>query len=431
MGKRLIAILALALVVGLTFSAAYAEVQNVKVSGDITVSGIARNNFDLGYGPANNNDQNLFATITRVRVDADLTDNVVATVRLINERNWSGETVASTDIDLDLAYVTLKEFLYSPLTLTVGRQELRFGNALIVGNGTQLVNGSASLNGLPRDLTSRKAFDAIRATLNYDPLIIDAAYAKVSNLDTNASDDIDLIGINASYDISKKLNVQAYVWDKRDKSSTVPIDSKKDNVTTIGALVSGSPIENLKASFEAALQTGHNRRTDEAAAKQHRGFALQGLADYTFAKCKYTPNLGAGYTYLSGNSKKVTGWDAMFTDQRLNSIVYAILPYTNMTVYNLKGSVKPVEDVTLSANYGYYMLNKSVASITNASTTTPMAINTNKKNLGSELDLTATYDYTEDVQLGLTAGAFWKGTAFAGSKGDTATQLIGSMKVIF
>ena len=102
-----------------------------------------------------------------------------------------------------------------------------------------------------------------------------------------------------------------------------------------------------------------------------------------------------------------------------------------MTVYNVKGSVKPVEDVTLSANYGYYQLNKSVATITSASTGTAMAINTSKKNLGSEIDLTATYDYTEDVQLGLTGGAFWKGTAFAGSKGDTATQLIGSMKVVF
>ncbi|MBU4252115.1 MAG: alginate export family protein [Candidatus Omnitrophica bacterium] len=430
MGKRLIAVLALALAVGLTFSAAYAEVQNVKVSGDINVLGVTRSNFDLGYGPVNNNDQNLFATITRVRIDADLTDNVMATVRLINERNWSSETVSSTDIDLDLAYVTLKEFLYSPLTLTVGRQELRFGNALIVGNGNRLVNDSTPVNRLPRDLTSRKAFDAIRATLNYDPLIIDAVYSKVTNVNTNLSDDIDLYGINASYDLSKKLNVQAYVWDKKDKSAGLD-DSKPDDVATIGALVSGSPIENLKASFEGALQTGHNRRSDEADVKQHRGFALQGLVDYTFAKTKYTPNLGVGYTYLSGNSKKVTGWDPIFTDQRLNSIVYAILPYTNMTVYNVKGSVKPVEDVTLSANYGYYLLNKSVANITNAYTGTAMAINSNKKNLGSALDLTATYDYTEDVQLGLTAGAFWKGTAFAGSKGDTATQLIGSMKVIF
>jgi len=45
MGKRLIVLLALALLVGLTFSAAYAEVQNVKVSGDIIASGVARRTF--------------------------------------------------------------------------------------------------------------------------------------------------------------------------------------------------------------------------------------------------------------------------------------------------------------------------------------------------------------------------------------------------
>ena len=46
MSKRLILILALAFVVGIT-CAAYAEVQNVKVSGDITVKAVARDNFDL------------------------------------------------------------------------------------------------------------------------------------------------------------------------------------------------------------------------------------------------------------------------------------------------------------------------------------------------------------------------------------------------
>ena len=143
MGKRLILVLALAFLVGATFSAAYAEVQNVKVSGDINILGVLRNNFDLsnpGNPPSSatqtkeNDKAGFFATQTRVRIDADLTDNVMATVRLINERNWTSETNSSTDIDLDLAYVTLKEFLYSPLTLTLGRQELRFGNQFIIGN---------------------------------------------------------------------------------------------------------------------------------------------------------------------------------------------------------------------------------------------------------------------------------------------------------
>ncbi|MCX5694833.1 MAG: hypothetical protein NT014_06950, partial [Candidatus Omnitrophica bacterium] len=84
MGKRLIVVLALALIVGLTYSAAYAEVQNVKVSGDIIASGVARQHFNLQNGPdgdKKNIDQSFFMTQTRVRIDADLTDNVIATVR--------------------------------------------------------------------------------------------------------------------------------------------------------------------------------------------------------------------------------------------------------------------------------------------------------------------------------------------------------------
>jgi len=54
-----------------------------------------------------------------------------------------------------------------------------------------------------------------------------------------------------------------------------------------------------------------------------------------------------------------------------------------------------------------------------------------KTSLGNALDITATYDYTEDVQFGLTAGMFACGKAFASSNDRTATQVIGSMKVSF
>ncbi|MCX5703738.1 MAG: hypothetical protein NT066_04525, partial [Candidatus Omnitrophica bacterium] len=156
MSKRLILILALAFVLGLSL-AAYAEVQNVKVSGDINIWGIARDNIDLGKerptsgAPAPNalithsdKERDVLSAV-RIKIDADLTDNVATTVRLINERTWDNEGVNNTDIDLDLAYATLKEFLYSPLTLTLGRQELHFGNDMIVGDPD--TNGVSAMGG--------------------------------------------------------------------------------------------------------------------------------------------------------------------------------------------------------------------------------------------------------------------------------------------
>ena len=435
MSKRLIVVLALALVVGLTFGAAYAEVQNVKVSGDIDFLGVARNDFNLGTlsGTTGTNTKNytrFLATQTRVRIDADLTDNVMATVRLINERNWTAESVSNTDIDLDLAYVTLKEFLYSPLTITLGRQELRFGNSLIIGNARNFSTTDGTLGGLPQDLSERKAFDAIRATLNYDPLVIDAVYAKLSHSNINNDDNKDLFGVNASYDLTKKVNLQGYFWDLKDKSVATN-NSKADNVYTIGVLATVKPVADLKASLEGAYQIGDVRNTNSEA--NRRGYAIQGMLDYTFSKVKFSPAIGGAYTLLSGTRKNNsgTGWNQMFYDERLGNIAYAILPFTNLQAISLKGSAKPMDDVTILANLTNFRFMERVdGGFMTEPDNTSVAITPHRKDLGNELDLTALYDYTDDVQLGLTWGYFACGKAISDSRGN-ASQLIASMKVTF
>jgi hypothetical protein len=443
MSRRLILVLALLFVAGMT-CAAYAEVQNVKVSGDFLASGVARSHFNLTSGSAGdkeNTQQSLMMSQVRVRIDADLTDNVGATVRLINERVWNGQNDSSNgNIDLDLAYVTLKEFLYSPLTLTVGRQEMRFGNGLVIGNAKV----ASGVVGIPTDLTERKAFDAVRATLDYDPLVVDLVYAKVKQSSTMRNNDISLAGVNASYALNKKVNASLYYFLKRDNDGGDEHSrTKADKVNTIGALVSATPIENLKASVEGAYQFGKNTANAEATQQEHEAWALQAMADYTFAKVKMTPNIGASYTYLSGNkrdsSTKNKAWDSMFYDQALNNITFALLPFSNMSVFNLKASLKPMEDVTLAVNYGYYDLAKKLdadddlhsPSLYNGSTKyLDSTYQKGKRHLGDAIDVTATYDYTEDVQLGLTAGWFSPGKAIAANN-RSASQLIGSMKVTF
>ncbi|MFA5093346.1 MAG: alginate export family protein [Candidatus Omnitrophota bacterium] len=448
MGKRLILVLALALVVGLTFGSAYAEVQNVKVSGDIIASGVARSHFNLNNNVAGDESvlkQNFLMSQIRLRVDADLTDNVSATVRLINERIWNGQGLtdsgsftsasSNTSIDVDLAYVTLKEFLYSPLTLTVGRQEIEFGNKLIIGNA-----GAINTN-IPTDLSERRAFDAVRATLNYDPLIVDLVYAQVKQENSVDRNTVSLAGINAKYALTKNTDLSAYYWLKRNNLETNPAD-RTDSLNTIGALISSTPIENLTASLEAAYQFGKN--TETANQGRHDAWALQAMADYTLAKVKMTPKLGASWTYLSGDkgATRNEGWDSMFYDQKLNNIVYAVLPFSNMNAFNLKASCKPVEDVTISAVYGYYDVAHDYAGTYtipntydggrtyNNNGTTTTGNYTGKSHLGDAIDATIVYDYTEDVQFGLTGGWFRPGNALE-SNGANATQIIGSMKVSF
>jgi hypothetical protein len=451
MSKRLIVVLALALVVGLTFTA-YAEVQNVKVSGDIVASAVLRKHFNLASGAEGDKkdiNQSFFMTQTRVRVDADLTDNVMATVRLINERVWNGQNDTASDgsgnIDLDLAYVTLKEFLYSPLSLTIGRQEISFGNGLIIGNARI----PAGVVNIPTDLTERKAFDAIRATLNYDPLIIDLIYAKINEQSTIRNNDTNLYGINANYAINKKVNVSGYYFLKNENGNVAGAgnsNGKADKVSTVGVLVSSKPIENLTVSLEGAYQFGKTDGASDTTTNYnvHNAYALQAMADYTFAKVKTTPKVGLSYTYLSGNksatASREDAWDPMYYDQNLGNIAYALLAFTDLSVWNLRASFKPMEDVTLSMLYGYFDMAKAkdgawtYTSFGRYDGTTryisAASIRAGKPHLGDELDATITYDYTEDVQFGLTAGLFMPGKAWNVEK-QNATQLIGSMKVTF
>jgi len=327
------------------------------------------------------------------------------------------------------------------LTLTVGRQEIKFGNGLIIGKAGAEKNSAVNI---PNDLSERNAFDALRATLNYDPLVVDLIYAKVKETDTTRNNTINLAGINATYALNSKADLSAYYFNKRNNwDSDSGSKGKADQVNTIGALLSTRPIENLTASLETAFQFGKNDTASESNTSRHDAWALQAMLDYTFAKVKMTPSIGASYTYLSGGETSATrheGWDSMFYSQALNNITYAILPFSNMSVINLRASAKPVEDVTLSANYGFYELAKADSSSTMTSPSSyddasghsylSNATMSGKSHLGDALDITATYDYTEDVQFGLTAGWFVPGKAFAEQRRD-ASQLIGSMKVTF
>jgi hypothetical protein len=475
MKKHLILVLALALVAGLTVGA-YAEVQNVKVSGDLTVLGLSRQLFATSQKA-----ENTFASIARIRVDADLTDNVIATVRLINERYWgqdvanvnttgSGNTgVDNTNVDIDLAYVTLKEFLYSPLTLTIGRQELHFGNDMIIGDAYTNNHASKSstfFNTIDKDQSMRKSFDSIRATLNYDPLVVDVVAAQVrktvaspaSNEQPttvvanayNVDNQETLVGINANYAVSKTTDVEGYFWQRRigDKPGVV----KTDFTNVVGARVVTKPIDNLTFQLEGAYQFGENTLntntfTGAVSALAHpverKAFAVETALTYDLKDCKkvgkYKPTITALYAFFSGDrgsssgTKTNTGWDPMYENQKFGDIANALFNQTNAHILGGIITAKPVDDVTLKGEYYAFWWDKS---FNNGQTVFAIAtgepvVMTDNKFAGQEIDLSATYDYTEDVQFGLLCGALFTGDSFAKQNRNTAGEVIGSMKVTF
>jgi len=474
MNKRLILVLALVFVAGLTM-AAYAEVQNVKVSGDLTVLGASRK---MGLTSTTKADDpalavpttlkdrgkdNFMASITRVRIDADLTDNVSTTVRLLNERYWGTETDnfsttgTNSDIDLDLAYATMKEFLYSPLTLTIGRQELHFGNDMIVGDPD--TNNMASIaspfgNTIPTngDLTVRKAFDAIRATLNYDPLVIDGVVAIVSNVDNSRKDDQNLYGINVGYDLNKKTKLEGY-WFERRNGRDANTTEKVSRTDTLGGRVAVTAIDNddarLLYQLESAFQFGQVAGTTLTPSAPRKAWALETSLSYDWKKVKYAPSATICYAYFSGedqnsystNAGTFKGWDPMYENQTTGHIANALFNQTGVQLFGASVSAKPKDDVTLKGEYYAYFWTKEFAQFQQVFTVRnpgTVALNpdriinmTDKRFAGQEIDGTVTYDYTEDVQFGLLGGMFFPGPSFDKRNANTAMEVIGSMKVTF
>jgi len=315
--RLLTAVCVLALVVGFA-TVASAETQNVKVSGDLTVYSIWRQNYDLRENIDDEDAQNYFMSQAELQVDADLTDNVATTIRLVNQRDWDdsecGGSDSSLDVIVDLAYVQLKEMLYSPLTLTIGRQDLWFGEGLIVG--AKLRDPDASI--AAEEYTAITSFDAVKATLDYDPWTIDLIYSKIEEntiqgaTEAGNNDDVDLYGANVGY-IFDSYNGEAeaylfHLYDRSDGNGDAANPTDANVISTVGLRGSFDPVEDATIKLEGAFQFGdYNWPAAGSNSRDRRAYALDIAGEYRWPDGKWTPKLGLEYIILSGEEDDASG----------------------------------------------------------------------------------------------------------------------------
>ncbi|MBF0532972.1 MAG: alginate export family protein [Candidatus Omnitrophica bacterium] len=490
MKKLLLAILLLAVVA----APAFAAVQNVKVSGSIENTYLNRQDFTLGLNGVNSaltgqaaadndvkNVQSVFFTQTKLGIAADLTDNVSTTVELLNERVWTTDNpvAAQTDslnskLNVNLAYVTLKEMLYSPLTVIVGRQPLQYGTGLIIGKTGNRQRASSALTNVANDMSELTGYDAVRAILDYKPLTLDMFYTVLTDTVPGTSTAVDndrvLSGINASYELGDKMNtlVEAYFFNRSDRryinSATANVNPKADTVNIFGGRVSTNPIESLNLQFEAAHQGGNNAFagsvTNNKVNLSRDAWALELMANYKIpVLAKYKPMASYVFDYFSGatttatdSSNSWTGWDPMNEAKNGGKIFNSLFSQTNYYMHQVALSANPLEDVMAKVSYTYLQLVEGYPNDTstmailqpnfggsNAGTTTGISpiVNGGNRSLGQEVDLDLTYNYTEDVTIGANLGYFSPGTLFNvasladNNKRVAAKQAMVSMKVNF
>ncbi len=409
---RRFTVFALTALVALWATASYAEVQNVKVSGKVDITGAYRDAYVVqgaaplaaGYDEDAAQDAgagDYFFVTGQVKISADLTDNVSAVIAIRSQREYGG---TGDGLDTCLAYIELKEFLYSPLSLKAGLMPFRMGSLLILGDGTPGSNLTYS------DLSLKKGFDVISLNYALDNGNVTLAYMRPRGSYTPDDRDGDIWVADVNLDLKPATLELYYVLDASDEG--VNGDNVRDY---IGGRVVGQIMEGLTGTLEIAYLFGDYYLN--GVKKDYDAWAVDlGLA-YTIND---KANVGATLIYRSGdkdlNSGDYEAWYAPYEDQVIGEIADK---GSNVIALKLSGSAKVMEDVTLAADYYHFWADEDVA-YGNVS---------KDDDLGDELDVYLTWDYTSDVQMGLTVAAYWPGKAY--EKDDTAVEVLGSMTVSF
>lgn len=475
----------LVLAVGFIFvTPVFAETQNVKVSGSLDFYAFYRSNYDLrenndagvipvgfpvpqGGGAAGSaidrsDADQYFRTNTQLQVAADLTDNVSTVVGLVNQRDWNAvnfsapaagnlagttgtrNTDTAFDVDLDLAYVQMKEVFFSPLTLTLGRQDIWLGRGFIIGNNSTAWDNNFTTQADEYSVTT--AFDALRGTIDLNPWTIDLIYAKIREDSLNAEDDTGLFVANANYRFDKHNAVfETYYVGEYDRSAIAGAAGTDDNDTqTFGVRVQLDPISQMTLGAEFAVQYGNYRSATFRPQRDRDAWATDIFATYRFEGA-WKPTFTAEYVAFSGeddlsaNSEGGYGaWNALYRGMfwtayaDFREYLYATAdPNDGPSVNNsqfiqLKGTIKPLDDLMLEGSTTFFWNDiPGHATITNTGT------DKRSSDIGWELDLQATYDYTEDVTLGVLAGWFFPGQQYSDINDAIATDLVTSLKVSF
>lgn len=421
--KKITMMLAL---VALMAAPAFASVQNVKVGGDIKTTSILRSNFTSAGMAAGQDSQNVALSQVGINIGADLTDNVSTMLRLGNERIWGEENATNTDLNIDTAYVTMKELLYSPLTVTVGRQPLAYGNQFLVGDVNAYTDAAVST---VSDLTGGVNADAVKAVLSYDPLTVDLFAAKISEdgVALNDKDDANLYGIILNYKVGDKMStvVEGYTFVKIDDHVIATAEPKSNKLYVPGLRVSMNPVEGLNVQMEGAYQFG-DASPDASYADKSKvsAYGLQGIVNYALPVMKdMKPVVSGGYTYLSGDKNtddnKYHSFNSLYENQNGGRIFDALaMASSNAKIATLAAEITPLQDITTKLSwYNLSLVNKGA---------------TGGLKLGNEADLDVTYAYTEDVKFAVSGGIFFPGKYFDGlSTKDNATQVLTSVNVLF
>jgi hypothetical protein len=335
---------------------------------------------------------------------------------------WAKEAVR-----IDTANIKLTNVLDTPLTLTLGRQDILLGDGWLVFEGT------------PVDGSRTTFFDAARGTLEVKDIdtTFDFIYINQNargnalveplldfRLKVTEQNEQGFILWAANHSI-KKTEIDGYYMYKA--MQRVAANGDNGFIHTVGARIAGDIDEHWKYRAEGATQWG------ERNGQNLRAFGFNSKLTYQF-KDPMDNQLRVAFEYLSGDNPGSKGtneaWAPLWGRWPQWSELYGyVLPdtgdsrvYESTNLYRLAGgwSISPMPKMVLAADYHLLFAPEN----TKAGTA---GFSDSGAFRGQLFTLLTTYQFSKHLKGHILAEFFCPGNYFASPRNDMATMLRGEL----
>ncbi len=373
---------------------AFAEFEEVTVGGSIRIRG---NLYDFDEEGV---DVSFYEQRTTVDIDAQFTDDVRAYIELDSYGEWgtdfqsewvTGEDFAGgANVALYQAYIEASDMYGSPVRLRIGRQEMFYGSGWLVGNNS----AGSFFTGL--------SFDAIRLTYAVDTFSIDAWTAKLEeNFDDFGDNDTDFYGIYFSY-----MGVEDYCFDLYWMYINDDLGQDLD-MHTVGGRLAGQA-GGFDFELEAAFQFG-DIDDDGDGDLDYDAWGANFEVGYAF-DTTWQPRLYVGGAFFEGGDNDSPAFNRLFSNTEYSEFSagtnvaggggafrQAQNALSNALVLRGGVSAQPTESVSTMLEVRWFQMDEEDQGVTPVVKQEP--VDNNDDDLGWEVALYATYQYSEDLSF--------------------------------
>jgi len=415
----------------------------------------------LGTADDGQNDQENFVDVyVVIDIEAELADNVMAKVQLANQRHETdrfGED--GFDVEVTEAWVMMKEFMIPELTVKLGLQDFTSslredGNAFLLNTketfqlgkegddyGSDVGGLKLTVDLIPNEL-SADVFWFRAADPGTTNAWFDAYGAMMGYYFPDEMSHVQLAAINFHDNTGAAANTYTDVLKQYPTYVAAPYLDGYEGVVTDGdwwALSAGiqyfldTGIGALELYGEGVWEMGDYSGTsspnpyksilDQDEALDMDAFGGRVGAELSLADMTWSPKIGASYWYRSGDEdpgddsqENFVSYGKTVETLIVEDALYGYNLNTNYEVWRLSLAVCPVESLAVKLQYNDFWLNEGSYEqgylpprpFAGWLPVIPENIGS-EDDFGQEIDLTATYTYSENVTFMLGLGYFMPG----------------------